>query len=104
MASNHSFTSLPAWHTPTTGHFQDQAGSGERVRRAAAVRMGQVLQPLPNVQSPLAGLNAFQADVVHPFAQEVHRDVTRDALVGALSGALVGYAISRRVQNRRGRR
>jgi hypothetical protein len=90
-----------------TGWAQNLAGQGrwtERQRRGAAVRSGQFHPlPLPNIQGPLAGLNAAHADVVQPFANEVHRDVGRDMLVGALSGALLGYGLTRASQRRRSR-
>jgi hypothetical protein len=94
-------------HSPSTGHFQAEAGSGMHAsisaQRWAARRHNQFQPlPLPDVQSPLAGLNDSAA-FVNEIARDTQRDVPRDMIMGALSGALVGYAITRRVQRRRSR-
>ena len=90
-------------HSPTTGHHQASAGAGdhwtERKRRGAAVRTGQML-PIPKVSSPLHG------DEVQVFAQEwaadnaPPRSVARDMIIGGV----LGVALTRVIQNRRGRR
>jgi hypothetical protein len=93
MAVNEfKMTPPPEWHTPTTGHFQADAGSGlSRRQRAAAVHQG--LQPFV----PLVGPN-----VAADFAQE-WRAAERPGhlLRSTVVGGVLGYALQRYIQNRR---
>jgi hypothetical protein len=90
--SNHRFTPPPEWHTPTTGWHQADAGAGrhvpERVRRGGRASPGFQPLPLPNVQSPLSGLNDASA-FVNEYAMDQHIDVAREMIVNGVLGYLL---------------
>ncbi|SRR5258708_38088945 len=102
MVNDYHITSAANWDGPHgTGHFQDRAGTGrtERQSRAMAIHIGQSMQPLPRVASPLSGLNDTAA-----FVDEISRDYQRNVAKDALIGGVLGFAITRAIQTRRGHR
>ena len=91
--ANHHF-SEPIWggqnpRSPTTGYFQDRAGSGrhtERMQRSHAIRMGQLYE-LPVLPNPIHEAAQFAAEIER--AEELNR---RSTLSSAVVSGVLGAA------------
>jgi hypothetical protein len=107
MATNDYNISDPNWggqapSSPTTGHFQAEAGSGMRAnaRKRAGLRQVERTaafgQPTPG---PLSG-DEVQAFVDAYVANEMARRHSGARLAGGIIGAVVGSTIGKRMGRR----